>query len=109
MKEISEKKFYWKLEVLPPLLMGKDMVKCFLSYFDENIEIVNDINTKEFTDLFIQGEGWDKHEIYGVTKDGKYYYLGETKKQWETENFRYDDTGNFMPKKIEDKLKCEVN
>lgn len=104
MKEITEKRFMYSLEVLPPLLMGRDMVYCFLKHFDHNTEIVKVIDRHKFTDLFVQGEGYDKHRIYACTK-GKYYLLGETKREWETESFRYDDVPVFVPGMIEKKLK----
>ena len=93
------------LEVLPPLLMGKGMVLTFLRRFDKNKKIVDEINKGKFTDLFMQGEGWDKHDIYGVTKDKKYYILGKTKKVYNTEDFRYPDTGNYIPEKVHESMK----
>ena len=64
MKQITRKKFYYYLEVLPPLVMGKDAVLCFLEHFDLNADLVKEINKSDFNDLFIQGEGYDNHNIY---------------------------------------------
>ena len=103
MQEITRKKFDYYLNVLPPLIMGKEAVLCFLEHFDLNANLIKEINKIGFIDLFMQGEGWDKHNIYGCTKD-KYFLIGTTLKEWETENFRYGDTGNDMLKKIHDRL-----
>ena len=99
MKEIDGKKFDYFLNVLPPLVWGKARVICFLGKFDGT-------DTKElldFDDLFVQGEGWDYHQIYGC-KGKKHYLIGNTKKAWNTEDFRYPDSGNDMTTKIEGAL-----
>ena len=100
MEEITTDKFYYYLEVLPPLVMGKTQVKRFLDVFDDNTKAIRIINLTGFNDLFIQGEGYDNHQIYGVTSDKKYYYIGDTVKKWDTSDFRYPDTGNDMLAKI---------
>lgn len=84
--------------------MGKDEVICFLCEFDNNKEMVEENKLSEFNDLFVQGEGWDTHQIYGC-KGHKYFYVGETKRMWNTEDFRYPDTGNNMLQKIHQKLR----
>lgn len=101
MEQITEKKFNYFLEVLPPLVMGKAEVICFLREFDKN-PIVKELS--DFNDLFIQGEGWDKHNIYGCS-EGKYFFIGTTLKEWETEYFRYSDSLRNMSQEIENKLK----
>ena len=102
-KKITEKRFYDMLECLPPLVMGKSRVICFLEQFDENTKMVELVKSLPFTELFIQGEGTDYHEIYGCDAKG-YYYLGKTKEEWSTEDFRYGDTGNDMLAKINESL-----
>ena len=86
-KKITEKSFYWFLECLPPCVQGKAEVICFLKEFDLN-PVYKELN--DFNDLFITAEGFDYFDIYGC-KAGQYYKIGKTLKEWDTENFRYDD------------------
>lgn len=100
MEKITRKRFDYFLNVLPPLVMGKFEVICFLKEFDLN-PIHKELN--DFKDLFVQGEGWDKHNIYGVKK-GEYFKIGTTLKEWDAEYFRYDDSSINMSLKIQNKL-----
>ena len=104
MEIITEKRFNYWLEVLPPLVMGRHQVICFLKEFDQN-PVYTQLN--DFDDLFIQGEGYDKHKILG-SKAGKFYFIGDTLKEWETEYFRYDDSSINMNLQISNKLKEAV-
>jgi len=109
MKEITEEKYNYHLEVLPPCVMGTEYVVCFLKEFDHNTELVETIEKKNAKALFVQGEGWDKFQVYGMIGK-KYYYLGETMTEWDTENFRYPDGEVNMAEKIMAKVpkKCVV-
>jgi hypothetical protein len=102
LQEISKDKYMYALEVLPPLLMGVKMVTTFLRDLDKHPEIAEILNF-EFDDLFLQGEGWDKHDVYG-TKDGKYFIVTQTANNWNTEDFRYEDGMHNMCKLVHDAL-----
>ena len=53
MKQITRKKFDYYLNVLPPLIMGKEAVLCFLEHFDLNANLIKEINKIGFIDLFM--------------------------------------------------------
>ncbi len=100
MKKITEKRFNYYLEVLPPVIMGTKEVLTFLEKFDKNITLVEAIKAKKLNGLFVQGEGRDHLQIYGQCKEG-FFYIGDTLKVWNCEDFRYPDSGNDMFSKIQ--------
>jgi len=100
MKEITKKQFDFKLNVLPPLVYGKNQVITFLRDFDKN-PIYKELN--DFNDLLIQGEGSDIMEVIG-NKGDKYYLICLTLRVWDSETFRYDDSYRNMNKEIEEKM-----
>ena len=98
-KKISEKQYYHYLEVLPPLLMGTQDIIDFLIRMDKNPELINTIE-QEAKGAFMQGEGFDNHDIYIRTKNKEYYKLGTTKHKWNTEMFRYNNWRTMTPEEI---------
>ena len=88
---ISEKNYDFKLNVLPPLIMGKAELIRFLKKKDDNDDFVEALERPDVVGAFMQGEGIDRHDIYYRTKGDKFFRLGSTKKRYNTESFRYND------------------
>ena len=89
--KISKKNYDYMYAVLPPLTWDLRETIDFLSIRDKNPDLVQKIRMSKAVGGFMQGEGWDKHDVYIETKDKKYYKIGKTKNVWNTELFRYGD------------------
>ena len=98
-KKISEKRFDYMYEVLPPLLINLRDVVLFLKTKDNNPELIAKIKKAKPIEGFMQGEGFDRHDIYIQTKRG-FYIVGKTKKVWNTEIFRYNDWSKMTDAEI---------
>jgi len=100
LRKISAKNYNYMFEVLPPLTVGVDETINFLITLDKNPELAKKIRDVNPVHAFMQGEGYDNHNIYVETKDEKYFVLGKTKNKWNTEIFRYNDWSAMTPEEL---------
>lgn len=100
-KVITREKYYYFLNVLPPLTMGKQETILFLEKYDKSLQKAAYIKKPAVLGAFMQGEGLDKHTIYVREKGGKYYELGQTREAWNTEMFRYYNWKELSQKEID--------
>lgn len=89
-KKISMKQYHYAMEVLPPLTFGKEETIAFLETLDKNQPLADKLRRADIVEAFMQGEGFDRHEVYALTNDGA-YRVGKTRNEWNTEMFRYND------------------
>jgi hypothetical protein len=96
-RKLSKERYMYYLEVLPPLTLGKNETLRFLKELDNNPEMIKKL--KDADEVYMQGEGWDKHDIY-MKKGDQHYRVGKTKNVWNTEMFRYNDWGRMSDKEL---------
>ena len=90
MVKITKKRYEHMLNALPPLILGKEETIKFLTKMDKNPELIKAIRKLKPYEVFMQGEGFDNHDVYVYAKSG-YYKVGKTRGVWNTEMFRYND------------------
>ena len=90
MKKISLKRYEYMRDVLPPLTLGVKETSSFLRKHDD-IRLAKILEYNDVKGAFMQGEGFDRHDIYMITKKNECFKVGKTKNAYNTEIFRYND------------------